>query len=305
MKEPFFFLIALAALALAAVSPVPASDLSLNSAITYLPASPVPYNPDSVTTITVSITVKNNSTSDAGFFIAVDELIDARKVSMTVNNIECPIALTVKNESGYNVQTPSDIGSSPTTSNSITSSTKIKKGRTMTVKAKLRAKDQYYGPDGQYSGMVTFSCYRYFDTGDPVLQFRTAANVSYTVPSRATLALSNGNLDFGQLAEGESLGTTITVEANRAWDLYVQSQRGGCLQHAADIYSKVWYTLTVEGEDLGNLTNPTICYSNDSFWGWLFGYDATLAMEVTIGEVPFEAEPGVYTDNIWLTIMTR
>ena len=78
MKEPFFFLIALAALALAAVSPVPASDLSLNSAITYLPASPVPYNPDSVTTITVSITVKNNSTSDAGFFIAVDELIDAR-----------------------------------------------------------------------------------------------------------------------------------------------------------------------------------------------------------------------------------
>ncbi|MCE1196501.1 hypothetical protein LWX53_08400, partial [bacterium] len=155
------------------------------------------------------------------------------------------------------------------------------------------------------AGSVTFRCFRYYSSGAPIEQFGAPATVSYAVPSRATLSLSNGLLDFGELTEGESLGMTISVEATRAWDLYLQSQRGGCLRHATDIYSKVWYTLTIDGEDFGNLTTPTICHSEDSFWGWLFGYNATLDMAVRIGEVPFEVEPGVYYDNIWLSIVTR
>jgi len=303
MQKTPTFLIALAAFVAAAASPTLASDLSLNSILTYSPAAAYAYNPLGVQTITVSITVKNNSSSDANFFIAVDEIDSARKVSMTVNNIECPIELSVQNESGYKILTPDDIGSSPTPSNSIKSS--VKKGRTTTVKAKLKAAGYYYGPDGDYSGTVTFRCFRYNAPSTVIEQFSVQAMLTYTVPSRATMTLSNGYLDFGQLVEGESLGATITIEANRAWDLYLQSQRGGCMQHATDIYSKVWYTLTIDGEDFGNLTNPTICYSNDSFWGPWYGYDSTLDMEVTIGEVPFEVEPGVYSDNIWLTIMTR
>lgn len=307
MKKPLLSLIALAALALAAGSPALASDLSLKTPITLSPQAsliaPVPYNPGNVTTITATITVKNNTSSDANFFIAIDELVSARKVSLTVNNIQCPIVLSAKTEGGYDILTPDEIGSSPLASNSLIGA--VKKGKTTTVKAKLKAATGYYGPDGNYSGIVTFHCYRYYASGAAIEQFSSPVSVTYSVPSRATLTLSNGTLDFGQLIEGESLGATITVEASRAWDLYVQSQRGGCLQHDTDIYSKVWYTLTIEGEDFGNLTNPTICYSNDSFWGWLVGYNATLDMAVTINEVPFEVEPGVYTDNIWLTIMTR
>ena len=303
MRKSLSFLIALAALGAAAAYPLAASDLSLNSAITYSPSSSVSYAPASVTAITVSISVKNNSSSDAKFFIAVDEIPDARKVSMIVNNIDCSNQLYAMTTANKVIGTPESIGSAPSSDNSVIGT--VRKNRTSTVKAKLQAKDLYYGPDGEYQGMVTFSCYRYFDAGTPVFQFRAAAIVTYIVPSRATMTISNETLDFGQLAEGQSLETTISIDANRPWDLYLQSQRGGCLQHAVDRYSKVWYTLTMEGEDYGNLVNPTICYSNDVFWGQWFGYNSTLSMAVTIGEVPFEAEPGIYTDNIWLTIMTR
>ncbi len=71
-------------------------------------------------------------------------------------------------------------------------------------------------PDGDYAGTVAFTCFRYFNAGAPAQQFSSPASVVYSVPSRATLALSNGTLDFGQLSEGKSLGTTITVEASRA-----------------------------------------------------------------------------------------
>jgi hypothetical protein len=304
MRKSLSILIALAALNAIAAFPLAASDLSLNSVITYSPGSAVSYNPTSVTAITVSITVKNDSSSDAKFFIAVDEIPDARKVSMIVNNIECSNQLYAMTTANKVIGTPASIGSTPSSDNSVIGS--VRKGRTSIVKAKLQAKDLYYGPDGEYQGMATFSCYRYFDTGTPVFQFSATASVIYTVPSLATLTISNEALEFGQLTEGESLETTISVDASRPWDLYLQSQKGGCLQHATDIYSKVWYTLTIEGEDFGNLTNPTICYSKStySWWPWT-GYDETLTMAVTIGEVPFGVEPGIYTDNIWLTIMTR
>lgn len=303
MRKAISLLIALAALTVSAVSPLAASDLSLNSLITYSPSSSVSYNPTSVTAITVSITVKNDSSSEAKFFIAVDEIPDTRKVSMIVNNIECSNQLYAMTTANKEIGTPASIGSMPSSDNSVIGT--VRKSKTSTVKAKLLAKDLYYGPDGEYQGMVTFSCYRYFDAGTPVFQFNATAIITYVVPSRATLAISNEALDFGQLAEGQRLQTTISVNANRPWDLYLQSRRGGCLQHATDIYSKVWYTLTIDGEDFGNLVNPTICYSNSVFWGQWFGYNSTLAMAVTIGEVPFEVEPGIYTDNIWLTIMTR
>lgn len=294
------------ALALVVALPVFASDLSLDSTIVYSPGASTSYDPNSVQAITVSITVRNNSSSDANFFIAVDELVSARTIAMTVNNIECPISLSVKTEGGYDILTPDAIGGSPTNNNSIKGT--VRRGRTTTVKAILKPASGYYGPDGYYVGTVTFHCFRYYTSGTQTGQFSVPATVTYVVPSQATLSLSNGTLDFGELSEGESLGMTINVSASRAWDLYVQSQRGGYLQHVSDASSKVWYTLAINNVDFVNLATPTICYSQNyytSWWWWWLSYDATLTMRVTIGEVPFETEPGIYTDNIWLTIVTR
>lgn len=303
MQKTPTFLIALAAFVVATASPVLASDLSLNSTIVLSPTSPTSYSPSIGTTFTVPISVKNASSSSADFFFAINKETSERNASLTVNNIECSIALSIKDSSGTELPSLSEVQSNVINFSSIKHN--VKKGNTLTVKASIKAAAGYYGPDGSYAITVIFSCYRIPASGDPVLQFSVPVMVTFIVPSRATMTLSDGLLDFGQLIEGESLGTTITIEANRPWDLYLQSQRGGCLQHAVDRYSKVWYTLTMEGEDFGNLVNPTICYSNDVFWGQWFGYNSTLSMAVTIGEVPFEAEPGIYTDNIWLTIMTR
>lgn len=303
MQKTLTILIALAAFAAAAASPAHASDLSLNSTIVLSPPSPASYSSSSGTTFTVPISVKNTSSSSADFIFLVDKDMNNRNASLTVNNIECSIDLNIKDSSGAELPSWSDVQSNLVDINTIKHN--VRKNNTLTVKAYIKAAAYYYGPDGGYTATVLFSCYKLPLSAASVPQFSVSVPVVYTVPSRATMTLSDGHLDFGQLVEGESLGATITIEANRAWDLYLQSQRGGCMQHATDTNSKVWYTLTIDGEDFGNLTNPTICFSNDSFWGPWYGYDSTLDMEVTIGEVPFEVEPGVYSDSIWLTVMTR
>lgn len=304
MRKSSSFLIALAALALIAVYPAVASDLSLKTTVTPSPSSPASYSPGSGTTFTVPISVKNTSSSSADFIFIVDKDMGNRNASLTVNNIECLMPLSIMDSGGEELPSWSDAQSNLVDIAAISHT--VKKNYSATVKVYVKAKPEYYGPDGNYASTVTFSCYKLPLSASSVPQFSVSVPLIYSVPSRATLTLSNGTLDFGELTEGESLETTISVDATRPWDLYLQSQKGGCLQHATDIYSKVWYTLTVEGEDFGNLTNPTICYSKStySWWPWT-GYDETLAMEVTIGEVPFGIEPGIYNDNIWLTIITR
>jgi len=301
MKKFAVYVILVLSFLSAAVFRVSALDIYIDNAY-FTTALPATYNPTNPPTLSGKVSVRNTTTSTKYFFITVQEALDQRLAFLTVNNVLDTLLVNVRNSTGYNIL-PIESITTVTTSNTIKSS--VGKNRAKEFSFSARASYYDYGMGGTYQGSFTFVCYLGTTKANGVLMNTWSVPFSYTLPIRAEANLSDGLLDFDILEDGETLSTTMTFTATRAFDMYVQSTNGNKMTNPLYPEAYISYSATFDGTPLGSLASPTVCLTIES---WELSGLPSYApdFEITISEdIPWEADPVVYSDTLMFTVVTR